>query len=433
VTWNERIDLRHRKRKIFENSDDPRLKRAVIAGYDLHYDDGQGAWQECVEGYETSDVVGYTQMARRLRHALHVANNGGRRWYPRRNVPGEYIQFGRLQYWNGTSWVNVPFGTPVVTNNSIFWDHALFSLTLRTNWHRIKIEAVLKSSGAARPLRWAVSLVGLTWNNWQLSGQDNEIVAHVDAPQGWDANGSQEEPNIAVTASYAGGFIRFDADLSAAVYPVTVDPTLTLQDNDTTAIDTYVSQVAATTNYGTATTIRFCDGSANDYSGLLKFDCSSIASGSTCDDATLSFKVWNPGLDDTIYVYSILSANSDWTEAGATWNTKDGSNNWAGGNTGCQTSGTDRSASSIGSITFVSASDAYGTVKSTALTAATVETWFGGSNTNYGIVMHVTSPAFADATVASSGTFEEASFRPKLVVNYTEAGGGNPWYAWQQM
>src|SRR3972149_6781324 len=155
VTWNERIDLRHRQRKIFENSDNPRLRRAVIAGYDLHYDDSQGAWQDCVEGYETSDVVGYNQMARRLRHALHVANNGGRRWYPRRNVPGEYVQFGRLQYWNGTSWVNVPFGTPVVTNNQIFWDHTLFSLKLFVNWHRIKIEAVLKSSGAARPLRWA--------------------------------------------------------------------------------------------------------------------------------------------------------------------------------------------------------------------------------------------------------------------------------------
>ena len=42
--WNERTDLRHRQRKIFENSDDPRLRRALITGYDQHYDDSQGAW-----------------------------------------------------------------------------------------------------------------------------------------------------------------------------------------------------------------------------------------------------------------------------------------------------------------------------------------------------------------------------------------------------
>src|SRR4030066_111299 len=256
MTWVERTDLRHRQRKIFENSDNPRLRRAVVTGYDQHYDDEQGAWQECVEGYETSDEVGYNQMARRLRHALHVANNGGRRWDPRRNVPGGDIQFGRVQYFNGTSWVNVPFGTPVVTNNQIFWDHTLFSLTLLVNWHRIKIEAVLKSSGAARPLRWAVSLVGLTWDNWQLRGADGSVVAHVAAPQGWDANGSQDAPNINVTATYAGGFIRFDADLSAAVYPGTGDPTLTLQPDATDGIDTYVQEDTADTNYGGTANLR---------------------------------------------------------------------------------------------------------------------------------------------------------------------------------
>jgi len=430
VTWNERIDLRHRQRKIFENSDDPRLRRAFITGYDQHYDDDQGAWQDCVEGYETSDVVGYNQMARRLRHALHVANNGGRRWHPRRNVPGEYIQFGRLQYWNGTSWVNVPFGTPVVTNNQIFWDHTLFSLKLFVNWHRIKIEAVLKSSGAARPLRWAVSLVGLTWDNWQLRGQDGSVVAHVDAPQGWDANGSQDDPNIAVTASYSGGFIRFDADLSAAVYPVTVDPTLTLQPAAAEGKDNRIDSGNPTWNYGTVgrfdmfTTVK----------GLIEYDLSSIPATATCDSATFYTYQANSGaaLAWTVTVYSIASGNEAWIEgtqfAGLAaagepcWNAlaADGAGGvttaWAG-SAGLATSGTDYEASSIGSFSG-NRSDANGTEYSTALTAARVAGWFSGSNTNYGMLL-VTS-----AGVGGFGTSDNATagYRPKLVVDYTEAG-----------
>ena len=429
MTWNERIDLRHRQRKIFENSDDPRLRRAVVTGYDQHYDDSQGAWQECVEGYETSDVVGYNQMARRLRHALHVANNGGRRWYPRRNVPGEYIQFGRLQYWNGTSWVNVPFGTPVVTNNQIFWDHALFSLTLFVNWHRIKIEAVLKSSGAARPLRWAVSLVGLTWDNWQLRGADGSVVAHVDAPQGWDATGSQDDPNIAVTASYVGGFIRFDADLSAAVYPVTVDPTLTLQPDAAAGKDTSVRSTVAAANYGVTVNI----GNGTLYKGLVEFDCSSIPATATCDDATLYIYQVATGTASgwTTTVYSIAIGNAAWPEGtknastgGAgdcCWNYLDQATGtetaWAG-SAGLATSGTDYEASSIGSFSG-NRSDPDGTEYSTLLTAARVAGWFGVSNTNYGMLLTYS----AGLGNLGSSDHTTAGYRPKLVVNYTEAGG----------
>ena len=429
MTWVERTDLRHRQRKIFENSDNPRLRRAVVTGYDQHYDDEQGAWQECVEGYETSDEVGYNQMARRLRHALHVANNGGRRWYPRRNVPGEYVQFGRLQYWNGTSWVNVPFGTPVVTNNQIFWDHTLFSLTLLVNWHRIKIEAVLKSSGAARPLRWAVSPVGLTWDNWQLRGADGSVVAHVDAPQAWDANGSQEEPNIPVTASYAGGFIRFDAALSAAVYPVTVDPTLTLQPDATAGKDTYVRSGVPTYNHGANSNLM----TLTTTKGLIEFDCSSIPSDATCDDATLYTyqNSTSTALAWTIMVYSIASGNADWPEgvkngsAGGAgdscWNYKDQSSGsetaWAG-SAGLGTSGTDYEASSIGSFSG-NRSDANGTEYSTLLTAARVAGWFGAVNTNYGMLLTTSS------NIGALGSSDNATagYRPKLVINYTEAGG----------
>ena len=417
MTWNERIDLRHRQRKIFENSDNPRLRRAVLAGYDLHYDDSQGAWQDCVEEYETSDEVGYNQMARRLRHALHVANNGGRRWYPRRNVPGEYIQFGRLQYWNGTSWVNVPFGTPVITNNQIFWDHTLFSLTLFVNWRRIKIEAVLKSSGAARPLRWAVSLVGLTWDNWQLRGGDGSVVAHVDAPQGWDATGSQDDPNIAVTASYAGGFIRFDADLSAAVYPVTVDPTLTLQPDATDGLDNYFDQSQPTQNYGTGVGFNIGDSNASVSlnRGSIKFDLTSLDGTESIISTELTITLIQNGNyrasnNRTARLYRLKRA---WIESQETWNIWSTGNNW-------QTAGgfgsDDCEQTEIGTCNFVT-TDLAGDGKIFSITGANKSAIDLGN----GWLIKVDTEVDDAYLFASSDHVTEAN-RPKLVINYTLAG-----------
>jgi len=184
--------------------------------------------------------------------------------------------------------------------------------------------------------------------------------------------------------------------------------------------DTYVRQGAATTNYGTATGFAVAQSAGADYNGLLEIDVSSIPTEAECQSAILRLVLdFTAGaIAATMTIYPILSANGDWTELGATWNTKDGANNWAGGNTGCGTSGTDHSATSIGSFT-VQAADAAGAVYNITITASEVQKWFGSSNQNYGIVFKSNSTntkAFRSSDNATAGD------RPKLTVAYRLPG-----------
>jgi hypothetical protein len=92
---------------------------------------------------------------------------------------------------------------------------------------------------------------------------------------------------------------------------------LILQPDGAAGVDTYVRSDSSGSNYGTSTVITTSN-LANRYIGLLKFDISSIPAGATITGATLS--LWNASTatnNRTFTVYSILVADSGWTEAGA--------------------------------------------------------------------------------------------------------------------
>jgi hypothetical protein len=101
--------------------------------------------------------------------------------------------------------------------------------------------------------------------------------------------------------------------------------------------DTYINSAAGPpdlriVNYGTADNMSM--GGDNGQPGwtrisLLEFDLSGIPSGATVTSATL--KVWcnNDNRGGNVSVQKVLQS---WTETGATWNTRDGSTAWTGGN-----------------------------------------------------------------------------------------------------
>lgn len=150
---------------------------------------------------------------------------------------------------------------------------------------------------------------------------------------------------------------------------------------------------------------------------LIKFDISDISSSAICTSATMSLYsyVTSTMTGDTWTAYPILSANSAWDES-ATWNTIDGATAWAG-SSGCSTSGTDYNATSIGSSVM---NDSWLTNNQFNLTPSVVTTWFGGSNSNYGMVVFTNAPLHT-GTVYSSDEATYVTYRPKLVVNYTIA------------
>ncbi len=441
----EEIVGRGRKHTIYRDPTwVPGRHRAVFSLHDQHYHDGS-QWQDVVEALEDSALVGYAHKCDRMAHALHVGSTGTRRWYPRRNIQTEYIEFGRLQSWTGTQWQNVNLGTPVRSGNSLSWNTANFSLTLIVTWRRVKIAVVLKTETAKRRLRWAVSLVGLTWDNWSLRGADNNVVGWIDAPVAWDANGSADNPNVTITTSYAAGFVEFGGDLSQAVLPITIDPTFTdgYGGDVTTAKDAYLNSGNATFNYGTRDSFQASP-------ALMGFDVQSIPADATCNSTTLYVYAYNAGtsLAFTQYVYSVAAANKDWIEGTKTgaqalagescWNAlaADGAGGittkWAGdaagdggADAGCSVSGTDFEAGVLGSYSG-NRSDAAGTEYAVSLDTTRTAGWFGATNTNYGLRMTITVKLIASSDHATTG------YRPKLVVVYILAAAGNPWHAYAQ-
>ncbi len=421
TTWVEDVSKRSAKAKLFYNQANPAQKQWRITEADQHYRSGS-AWldiNETVIG-DTS-VTGFTSKVDTMAHIIRLGDAGQRRWYPRRDYPGQYIQFGRLQYNNGTSWVDVPLGAPTRSGSKASWTTANFDLELTTNWKQVKILVVLKTQAALKPIRWAVSLNGLTWSNWSLYDGATR-VGHVDAPIAWDATGSIDNPNVTVNTSYAGGYAYFTADVAGKTLPITIDPTLTSQPDGTDGIDAYVNSSSADTNYATNTSVIV----SSTYNGLFKFDMSSIPTNATIDSATMS--LWNYGTQTSnvnLALYGILEANSGWTETGATWNyAADSTTRWVGdaGNNGgadagCSVSGTDYNAEALGTFTY------------TANNPALTEHTFGVSDSqigemireahNFGFVLRVTGGG--SSISFRSSDYATAAYRPKLVINFTEA------------
>jgi hypothetical protein len=273
-----------------------------------------------------------------------------------------------------------------------------------------------------------------TANQIDFRDASNTPLWYADPPIATDANGEvcPAEYEVRRQGGPRSLFITVRVPrewMVAAAYPVKVDPTFTdgYGGDVTTAKDTYIKSTAATTNYGASATLDINTGKA-----LLEFDLSSIDSGATCDSATFyMYKATSGGNNqDTVTIYSIASGNAGWPEGTKTpgtgvagdccWNYKEqtpGSETAWAGSAGLSTSGTDYEASSIGSW-IQNSGDAAGTEYSAALTTSRVEDWFGGTNTNYGIVLWTTVNLAANASSDSATT----GYRPKLVVVYTEGG-----------
>lgn len=409
-----------RGRKWLVEVDDATGQRtATLTLHDQHYRDAQGAWQPVEEGLVDDGSDWFAKRCDRTAHAIRIGAGGAQRWYPRRNVLSEYVDITQIQYWRtqgAGSWQTINLPTPVWRSGGADWDLANLRATLTHTWNQLKTSFVLKNATAPTRLRFALTLVGLTFGeDWHFTSTTDAVdVGSLPPPRFTDAT----DADVPVTTVWANGAIEWAVNPAGATYPLT-SHSITFTDgyggDTTTACETFITSNAPTNNYGTAGYFTV----AEVYNALLKFDLSDIDSGATCESATLyTYEASSQPNARTISVYEIASANQGWTETGATWNTRDGSNYWAGdtgsdggADAGCSVSGTDYAATALGS--YVAADmQATDTENTASLTAASIEAVFGGA-------LHLLLRNPGTTHQCRSSDYFSTSLRPKLVVVYS--------------
>jgi hypothetical protein len=357
---------------------------------------------------------------------VDVAADGMRRLYLGADK-GAYIEIGAPLVKDALAYEKIAYlATAARAGSKLAWDGANTKMQIIHAGHFVKAEVELLNGYAPDTMAFPLTLRGYT-----LKGEtillDGKPVATLRDPVVYDAanpDGAQQalrwevaEINKVLCLVLSGINVR------GMTRPV-IDPTLTLDEGEAGIdADTTLIENLPTDNFGTNATL-WCWESGSGYrrQAIFRLDLSSIAAGSTVTSAALTLTKSADGDASTGNIYAILAANSGWTEDGAKWDYATGTTRWAGdtgsnggSDAGCSVSGTDYNASAIGAWSFAAWGAApAGTPGDSALNTTQVANACGGNLEL--ILIPTTGIAFCSSDHAT------ASYRPKLVVEYTESG-----------
>lgn len=185
---------------------------------------------------------------------------------------------------------------------------------------------------------------------------------------------------------------------------------------DTSPLVTAIYEDAPDTPRG-ASPDFFAGADTGVFRPLLRFDLSTITAGSTCNWATLYLIHSNAADFNTYREHTVYAMRVPWTDL-ATWNTRDGVNAW--GSPGAGSSSADYHPTPIG--TFLTPTSA--NIIAISLDPAVVATWFG-SGANNGFIIRNNSEINWTWKQFLSDNHPTATYRPYIVVNWSEASGGS--------
>jgi len=244
------------------------------------------------------------------------------------------------------------------------------------------------------------------------------VLWYLDVPRAWDAAGAEVIGQYEVRNQDGTHYITVRiprAWLAAATYPVHIDPTITLQPDAAAGADTYIVDTSPNTNYGTLSSVRAGRlSSANLCRFLLKFDLSSLP-----DDAILVSSIltlYQTSISAYPNTIEIFRSKRAWVETQATWNDYATGSSWQEpGGFGAD----DCDATVIGSLAFtVPETAGYRDFVLTPTTKADLD--FGN-----GWLLKATDEVTTNANrTFRSSDYSTAANRPRLVIEYTEGGGG---------
>lgn len=195
-------------------------------------------------------------------------------------------------------------------------------------------------------------------------------------------------------------------------------PQVVIQPDGTAGKDADIRSQNPTTAYGGFDKFylgRYESSGARYVKVLLDFDLSAIPAGAIVTSATLDLVYYgsNENFGVATGLVTCTRLTNAWTEATCTWNTRDGSNAWAGG-AGLPSVDTNVTGSgTVGSVGANLAADI------AALCQDAI------SNRSGLLSMLLTAPDVANnAQAFCSAEHATAANRPKVTVNYALPGGG---------
>jgi hypothetical protein len=171
--------------------------------------------------------------------------------------------------------------------------------------------------------------------------------------------------------------------------------------------DSYLDAANTTTNNGTATELRVRSLTASRRRAVVQFAVSTIPTDAAVKTATLSLWITTVfGSSRTVGAH-LITGSVLWTQGGVTWNSRNGTNNWA-------TAGGDFNATATAAQTTGT-----GTGQKDWVITADVQAWVNGSAVNNGTLMKDTSEGSTDVfgRFASNNNGTTGN-RPRLVVSY---------------
>ncbi|MCL5292157.1 MAG: DNRLRE domain-containing protein [Actinobacteria bacterium] len=302
--------------------------QAKIYSGPIHFKGDMGKWEDIDNTLiETPDGNGYTNKA-----------NSFKVFLPKINIDKAYFEV------NGKS---VSFFLPdglspfaLVLGESAYYVSAtggpdIFYSVTSTG---LKETIVIPNKEAAKNLSYSLDLSGLSYRQEKdkevsfIDKKTGELAFHMTKPymidSSKDATASIGEPSFSeditqsITSVRESLFVEMMPSASwlndsKRVYPVYIDPTLTLNPS----ADTYVSERYPTSNYSVGTTLYsgFDDRQKNNYS-LIKFDVS-LLNGYIIDTATLSMYASGVAQPSSTPEY-LNRITSSWDKSTVTWNTR---------------------------------------------------------------------------------------------------------------
>jgi hypothetical protein len=389
-----------------------------ISGADVSYQETDGYWNPVDESWETDGLDGFSFRAHRMNHKVRFDSIGAWRWYPRRNVETEYIVINRPKCWLTATkrWGNLLV-------NGISREGRDITLTsvrkvtrvIHSRWNGIKTDWILLDSTAPTKFRQQIDLVGLTELDGWLYGADGEKVALLTPTTAIGADGAE----LPCSGSYVDGYLQFEADVTGAVFPVTIDPDFAAH---SASCSTYVIDATfATQNVPTnAAKVSIDQGF---YVGLrtniqnrthVKFNTSTIDDSVTITQANLTLTCIT---DNSSVDFSVAIQKQDWSSQDPP-----GEGNKLALYNGCLSANSDDSAWR----------NTNGMSTNTPYTSGNLSTaWINKTGyTYYGLISQEaidnSAAQAAEWIILANEANATESYRPKLTVTYTASGGFHP-------